>query len=146
MKIIYSFFLLAIISSCQESDNQVNKKLEIDKVQSLMDEQQSAWNSGNLDDFMIPYIHSDSLVFIGSRGLNYGWNKTLSNYQKTYDSPEKMGKLLFENEKIDQIGESAIWIAGRWNLFRTNDTLNGSYLLIWEKIEGQWNIVADHSS
>lgn len=146
MKIIYSIILLGLFSSCQEPGSRTNEKVEIEKVQSLMNQQQTAWNSGNLEEFMIPYFQSDSLVFIGSRGLNYGWNKTLSNYKKTYDSREKMGTLLFENEKVERIGESAIWIAGRWNLFRTNDTLNGSYLLVWKKIDGEWKIVADHSS
>lgn len=146
MKIVYSIFLIGVFASCQQAPEDPNQAKEIQEVQSIMDKQQIAWNEGSLENFMIPYIKSDSLVFIGSRGLNYGWDTTLSNYKKSYSTKDQMGKLLFENEKIEQIGKSAIWIAGRWNLFRDQDTLKGSYLLVWKKIDGKWKIVADHSS
>lgn len=146
MKYVYSFLILGFMSCNQCPNSNLPIAADIEKVETLMEEQQTAWNNGSLEDFMIPYSHSDSLVFIGSRGLNYGWEATLSNYKKSYPSEERMGKLLFENEKIEQIDEAAIWIAGRWNLFRDMDTLKGSYLLVWEKINGEWKIVADHSS
>ena len=137
------FFLLLLLSACS---NEGYEKNEIATVQSLMNEQEKAWNNGDLEEFMAAYKNSDSLVFIGSRGLSYGWATTLSNYKKSYGTKSKMGRLLFENEKLERIGNSAIWVAGRWNLFRETDTLNGSYLLVWEKINGEWKIVADHSS
>mgnify|MGYP000666344818 FL=1 len=137
---------LAFLSCSQNPEVERESTRDIEKVESLMQAQQTAWNEGSLEDFMLPYIKSDSLVFIGSKGLNYGWMKTLANYKKSYPTKERMGKLLFENQKIEKINDAAIWIAGRWNLFRDNDTINGSYLLVWQKINGEWKIVADHSS
>tara|TARA_R110002072_G_scaffold48099_1_gene131581 strand:- start:3400 stop:3837 length:438 start_codon:yes stop_codon:yes gene_type:complete len=145
MKWIFSLALLGILS-CQQKPKSPSMSEDKLEVETIMANQQKAWNEGSLENFMIPYIKSDSLVFIGSRGLNYGWEQTLSNYKKSYSSKDKMGRLLFENEKIENLGNSGMWIAGRWNLFRDHDTLRGSYLLVWKKINGEWKIVADHSS
>lgn len=146
MKLVYSFIFLGLLSCQPSASTEENQRKSIQEVQSAMDKQQADWNEGSLENYMLGYHKSDSLVFIGRRGLNYGWEQTLSNYKKSYGDRDKMGKLLFENEKIEAINGSAIWVAGRWNLLRVNDTISGSYLLVWEKINGEWKIVADHSS
>ncbi len=129
--------------SVQEFELTENWKADID---SLMDAQEKAWNGGDLESFMQPYLKSDSLMFIGSRGLNYGWQTTLSNYQKSYPDKEAMGTLKFENAEYQKLGDENALIIGRWNLYRTEDTLQGSYSLNWQFIDGQWKIIADHSS
>ncbi len=111
-----------------------------------MQQQEKDWNEGSLEGFMSAYWKSDSLLFIGSRGLTYGWSTTLDNYRKSYKNKALMGYLVFENKEIETLGNAHAWAAGRWHLFRESDTLQGSYMLVWEKIEGQWKIVADHSS
>ncbi len=120
-----------------------NWKAEIDSVMSA---QEMAWNTGQLEDFMQAYIQSDSLMFIGSRGLNYGWQTTLGNYQKSYPDKEAMGTLKFENLEYKKLGDENALVIGLWNLYRTTDTLKGSYSLNWQYIDGQWKIIADHSS
>lgn len=124
----------------------LNTAEEINNISKLMQEQEAAWNNGDLNAFMQAYVQSDSLVFIGSRGLNYGWETTLSNYKKSYPDKEKMGTLKFENEKLELLNPNAAWAAGKWNLYRTADTLSGSYMLVWKKIDSVWKIIADHSS
>ena len=147
--ILFLFLVPPIIAGCQHHQDEEKSEAfasELALVDSLMLEQQEAWNQYNLESYMQSYHNSDSLLFIGTRGMSYGWKTTLSNYQKSYSTPEEMGRLLFENKKMEQINKNAIWVAGRWNLFRKTDTLQGSYLLVWKKINGQWKIVADHSS
>lgn len=150
----YLLFVLPLLSSCefvvetktkpaQEFELTENWKADID---SLMDAQEVAWNEGNLENFMAPYLQSDSLIFIGKRGPNYGWQTTLSNYQKSYPDKEAMGILKFENLEYKKLGDENALVIGLWNLYRTEDTLKGSYSLNWQFIDGQWKIIADHSS
>lgn len=159
MKWHFLFALFLLLYSCNEGvkpnsagydENNVREKTEkynnVVQIQALMHSQELAWNAGQLARFMQAYSHSDSLVFIGSRGLSYGWQTTLDNYTKSYPDKEKMGTLKFENDKIEVLNPNAAWVAGRWNLFRKTDTLTGSYLLVWKKINGSWKIIADHSS
>ncbi|MFN0032992.1 MAG: YybH family protein [Flavobacteriales bacterium] len=116
------------------------------EITALMDSQQQAWNRGDLSEFMQPYWQNDSLQFIGSSGLTHGWQRTLSNYQKSYPDKEAMGRLQFTNLSTDVLDSTHAHIIGKWQLFRSADTLAGHYTLLWKKMKGQWVIVADHSS
>ena len=76
------FLLIFCLFSCSESIN-LNSEQEMNSVKTYMQEQENAWNEGDLNGFMKHYWKSDSLRFIGKSGLNYGWQKTLDNYKKS---------------------------------------------------------------
>ena len=61
--------LIVQISFAQNSD--------VTSIQSILDNQTKSWNKGDLDAFMVGYLNSDSLVFIGKSGPTYGY-KNLS--------------------------------------------------------------------
>jgi ketosteroid isomerase-like protein len=111
-----------------------------------MKKQEDAWNRGDLEGFMQGYWKSDSLRFIGKRGITYGWQQTLDNYKKGYPNTEAMGTLQFTNLSLELTGDSSAYVIGQWQLFRTADTLSGHYSLLWKMKNNQWLIVADHSS
>lgn len=116
------------------------------QIDSTMSWQEKAWNEGNLEQFMQPYLKSDELMFIGSRGLNYGWQTTLDNYKRSYPDKEAMGTLEFENVEYKSLNDESALVVGRWTLYRSTDTLSGSYSLNWQLVDGHWKIIADHSS
>lgn len=113
------------------------------EVGQVMQKQQDAWNNGDIPRFMEGYWNSDSLMFIGSRGLSYSYAQTLSNYRESYPNREKMGHLEFTNESWVQLSEDCGFLVGRWYL---SEDANGMYSLVWRKLEGEWVIIADHSS
>ncbi len=97
---------------------------------------------------MESYWKSDSLQFIGNRGVNYGWQTILDNYKKSYSTPEEMGTLKFENVSVQQIDVSTVFVMGKWSLERDTvlANLKGHYSLLWQRKNGEWVIIADHSS
>jgi len=115
-------------------------------IKAVMDAQQNAWNAANLELFMEGYWKSDSLKFIGSTGITYGWQTTLNNYKKNYPTPEAMGKLTFTILSLDLISKDAAFIIGKFHLKRSTDEPSGHFTLFWRKINGKWVIVADHTS
>lgn len=134
-------FLLSFTFTKAQNDN-LNMKL----IENKMEAQEVCWNKGDLDCFMSVYWKSDSLKFIGSKGLNYGWQLTLDNYKKSYPDKAAMGKLTFTNLHIDQLSKNHVSVIGKWHLEREMGDLEGHYSLIWEKINGEWVIISDHSS
>ena len=110
-----------------------------------MSAQEEAWNSGDIKTFMSYYWHSDSLKFIGSKGVTYGWQKTLDNYLKAYPTRESMGLLTFTILEATQLSESSIYVVGKWALLKEKP-VNGHFTLLWKKINNQWVIVTDHTS
>ena len=108
-----------------------------------MKNQEEAWNKGDLKGFMRGYWKSDSLKFVGSRGISYGWNNTLGNYKKSYPNKEIMGKLHFDIDLIEKLSEDTYYLIGRYTLTRKNETPTGYFNLIWKNINGKWYIVTD---
>lgn len=104
------------------------------------------WNSGDLEAYMNAYHKSDSLLFVGSKGLTYGWEKTLKNYKKSYPDADAMGKLEFTIHKLEVLSSDSAFLLGGWKLTRKKGDLSGAFTLLWKKIEGKWVIVIDHSS
>ena len=121
---------------------------DILKVKAVLTTQQQAWNEGRIDDFMEGYWKSDSLTFIGKKGITYGWQQTLDNYKKGYPDKSAMGQLQFDILNIEQFSSSTIYVIGKWTLLReeSKGNLGGHFTLVFKKINKQWVIVSDHTS
>jgi ketosteroid isomerase-like protein len=133
------------ILACQTGIAQKNKA-DKQAIRTVMANQQSSWNKGDLEAFMEGYWKSDSLKFIGRNGINYGWRTTLENYKKSYPTPEAMGRLTFSILMLELLSPTSAYMIGKWELKRANDAPGGHFTLLWKKIRGKWVIVADHTS
>ena len=138
-KILLSLLLIGSLSSLSAQKAETT-------IRRIMADQELAWNRGDLEGFMLGYWHSDSLRFIGSRGLTYGWQQTLDNYKKGYPDTEAMGKLKFTILSVEQLSKRSAYVIGKWHLAHKAGDLEGHYTLLWKKVKGVWVIVADHSS
>jgi Domain of unknown function (DUF4440) len=147
MKAKYFFLSIALILtlSCKQQ-----KALDKDGIKAVistnMQEQEDNWNRANIEGFMDHYWKSDSLKFIGKRGMTMGWQATLDNYKKGYPDASAMGKLQFTNLHMEILDAQNAFVIGKWELYRSIDTLSGHYTLLWKKMNEKWVIVADHSS
>lgn len=133
--LLLGFLLLSISGFSQRKE-----------ILEVMQKQQSAWNRGDIDGFMQGYWKNDSLLFIGSKGPNYGWQKTLENYKKSYPNREKMGILEFSDIQVKPLGKKYAQVFGKWKLKRTTDGPNGIYTLIFQKFRDGWKIISDHTN
>lgn len=117
----------------------------VNQVLTNMKTQEEFWNKGDVRGFMDYYWKSDSLKFIGSKGITYGWQKTLDNYIKGYPNKDAMGILTFTILEATQLSKSSIYVIGKWDLKKEKPS-GGHFTLLWKKINNQWVIVADHTS
>ena len=125
----------------------ISQTIEEDQIRAVLNKQVQSWNCGDLKGFMKGYWESDSLMFIGKKGITYGYEQTLANYRKSYPDMDQMGELQFDLIKIDLISPGAAVVIGKWSLKREKaGDLSGYFTLLLKKINGQWLIVSDHSS
>jgi ketosteroid isomerase-like protein len=117
-----------------------------DIIIKIMESQQACWNKGDLECFMIGYWNSDSLMFIGKDTVYYGFESTLKRYQNSYPNKESMGQLRFEFLSLQKLSPTSYFMVGKYHLTRSIGNLAGHFTLLWRKIDGEWVIVADHSS
>jgi len=123
---------------CHAQDKQV--------IANLMYAQEKAWNRGDIEGFMQGYWKSDSLVFVGKAGPDYGWQTTLDHYKKRYPGKAAMGQLKFTLLQVKVLDATNAFVLGKWHLKRIKDELGGYYTLWFRKIKGEWKIVCDHTS
>jgi uncharacterized protein (TIGR02246 family) len=123
------------------------KALEKEAIRAVLSRQLNAWNRGDIAGFMEGYIQSDSLLFMSKSGLTFGWQKVMKNYQRAYPTPEAMGKLQFEIQKIQRLAPKKALVIGKW-LIQTQkeEKKEGYFSLILCKIKKQWYITFDHTS
>lgn len=115
-------------------------------VREVLNTQRQAWNKGDLKGFMQTYWKSDSLLFVGKNGPTYGWQNTLDNYVKGYPDKAAMGILSFDIKEVRLINSDHAFVLGGWHLKRTKDEPQGYFTLVLKKMNGEWKIIADHSS
>ena len=116
------------------------------EIRNLLSRQTQAWNAGDIDGFMQTYWQSDSLMFVGKEGVTWGWKNTLEHYKKSYPGKAAMGELSFDIIKLKRLSDQYYFVVGKWMLRRTAGDLSGHYNLLIQKINGEWKIIADHSS
>lgn len=137
--------IIALLAfGCQKPASDPAK--DVAQIRTVLDAQIKAWNQGNLEAFMETYWKSDSLMFIGKSGPTYGWQPTLDNYKKGYPDTAAMGKLSFNLLEFKKLGDDVYFVVGKWMLARTIGDLSGHFTILLRRIDGQWKIIADHSS
>ncbi len=127
-------------------DPNANEILE-SQLEQLLGKQVAAWNEGDLEKFMDTYLKSPKLTFSSGGKTNFGWQATFKNYQKAYPTPEKMGKLHFDELQVSKIEAHSALVLGRWHLrIVDGEKRDGNFTLVVMKFGNDWKIVHDHSS
>lgn len=144
----FSFFLFFVFTSpflfAQKRPQQLPDR---EKIIHVLKNQEQAWNRGNIDEYMSGYWQSDSLIFIGKKDVNRGWQLTLMNYKAAYPTKAAMGTLKFDIISVDVLSKSAAHVIGKWTLKKSaKDIIVGHFTLLFKKIDSRWMIVCDHTS
>ena len=141
-------FFACVLFGCSEPQSSVPSTSLPLEIQSAMEEQVRAWNAGDIERFMSAgYLQDDSLLFIGSRGLTYGYDAVLANYERAYPDGNARGVLAFEQLRWIPLGAEHGFVVGKWSIDRPDgEPIAGHYSLVWAYTEEGWRIIADHSS
>jgi beta-aspartyl-peptidase (threonine type) len=117
-------------------------------IRQVIDQQQQAWNRGDLEAFMAGYWNSPELTFFSGAHESTGWQAALDRYKKSYQGAgHEMGKLEFANLRIEMLGADAAFVRGEFHLTMSDGkTPHGLFTLIFRKFPDGWKIVHDHSA
>ena len=125
-------------------------KVERAAISSVLSAQQTAWNRGDVDAFLVGYWHSPELTFSGRDGVARGWDGVRARYKKNYPDKAAMGQLDFSDLEFRFLGPHAALVLGRWHLKRQEDYVTadtgGVFSLVWQRFPEGWKIIHDHTS
>jgi uncharacterized protein (TIGR02246 family) len=115
-------------------------------IRRVIEEQQIAWNHGDLEGFMDGYWRSRDTVFVSGDAVTRGWQTVHDRYKSRYSDRAKMGQLTFSDLEVRMFGYDGAFVFGRWQLDRASDKPHGRFTLIFRKTPDGWKIVHDHTS
>jgi beta-aspartyl-peptidase (threonine type) len=116
-------------------------------IRKVLHDQVTAWNKGDLAEFMAGYWNSKDLTFYSGKDKHQGWDMAFDRYKKRYQGEGKeMGKLSFSELEVQLLNAEFAVVKGRWNVEMKKETLNGLFTLIMKKTDQGWVIVHDHTS
>ena len=122
------------------------RKADREAISTVLRAQQTAWNRGDVDTFLVGYWHSPELTFSGSSGVARGWDGVLARYKKNYPDRGAMGQLDFSELEFRFLGPDAALVLGWWHLKRDKDDIGGVFTLVWQRFPDGWKIIHDHTS
>jgi uncharacterized protein (TIGR02246 family) len=114
-------------------------------IEKVLTVQVQAWNRGDIPKFVTTY--AEDCIFVGKQVLQ-GRSKLLARYQKTYPSPESMGRLTFQNLTVRQLDAQIATAIGEWHIDRpaaSGGPTGGIFSLVLQLRNGAWQIVLDHT-
>lgn len=116
------------------------------EICAILKAQESAWNKADLRAFMHGYWESDSMLFMGKKGLTYGYQSTLNNYLKSYPDTSYTGHFTSTILSLKKLSKKYYMVVGKWDLQRSVGNVGGYYSLLFCRKKGRWVIVMDHTS
>ncbi len=117
------------------------------EIATLLEEQDNAWNRGDLDGFVKPYDDTGKLVFIGSSGVIRDPRVLKEKYEKKYKvAGADFGKLTFSELQVEELDKNLALAWGRWEVEAKGTKSSGWFSLILQKTANGWRILHDHSS
>ncbi len=139
----YSLYILMLgLTACQVQPTVNEADIEAELL-SILDSQDLAWSSGDIDAFMESYWKSPELRFASGGTIQRGWEGTKARYEARYPDASIMGTLVTGNHEIDVLSDKAAIVHGSWRLERDGAPASGLYTLLFKNIDGDWVIVSD---
>jgi len=137
-KLVLGMLLLPVLAA-QSSESE---------IRAVLDRQVEDWNRGDVRAFMQGYDDSSDTLFIGS-SIVRGHEQVLERYLSRYSTKEQMGRLTFTIVEVLPLGADYALVIGKFHLDRSSaagGNSDGVFTLTFQKKQGRWKIVADHTS
>lgn len=115
-------------------------------VRAILEQQERAWNGGDLAGFMQGYAKGSETRFASGGEITLGWQTVFDRYQKKYGTGASLGIVRFSEIDIRPLGSDSALAFGRWDLTRGAETSSGLFTLLFHKTSEGWRIVHDHTS
>src|SRR5262249_54543625 len=116
MKFSIAFVLILATLAAISTNAQQKVTREADRaaIRKILVAQQTAWNQGKLEAFVVGYWQSPELTFSGSDGVQRGYDGVLARYKKSYPDKAAMGQLDFSDLEFHFLGKDVALVLGRW--------------------------------
>lgn len=143
--IFLSLFFFGYTASAQTEFDIINRRTQ--SIQQLIQTQVDCWNQGDLEGYMNGYWKSDSLQFVTEKGITFGYDNVLKNYQNTWGVKQDFGMLIFKDLRIKALDDLKLLfqVTGKWFVISETEENGGHFSLIVRFENRVPQIIIDHT-
>lgn len=120
------------------------------EIVAALEASTEAWNAGEMEGFLEPYLDSPGTTFVGGSGLLRGKDAIRESYRRSYwrtGTPED--RLSFREIEVRPLGPEHALAVGRYVVASRatgEQTATGLFSLVLVRTPQGWKILHDHSS
>lgn len=120
-------------------------------VVAVLQASADAWNRGDLDGFLEPYLDSSETTFMTGPGVIHGLGTIRERYRAHYFTAAGRPPTLLRFSDLDvrPLGAGHALMTGRFHLTTRATGApadSGNFTLVWRRTPHGWKIIHDHSS
>lgn len=143
--IFLSLFFFGYTASAQTEFDIIKRRTQ--SIQQLIQTQVDCWNQGDLEGYMNGYWKSDSLQFVTEKGITFGYDNVLKNYQNTWGVKQDFGMLIFKDLRIKALDDLKLLfqVTGKWFVISETEENGGHFSLIVRFENRVPQIIIDHT-
>jgi len=114
-------------------------------IRHAMEASAAGWNAGDLARFVA--IYADDALFVTPKGVLRGKSAISARYAPSFSSGgNSRGRLSFAFLEMRGIDPTHAVLIARWTLTGATSSETGMTTLVFERRDGAWKIITDHSS
>jgi ketosteroid isomerase-like protein len=144
----HSVFTLMLLSLPVGVRAQYTNPAATTEIKAVMQKSAEDWNRGDLNAYVACYKNSPDILLIGAT-IDRGYDSMLQIYRTYYGTKEKMGVLNYSELEVQSLDSKFATATGHFHLERTaagGGSIDGFYLLVFEKTPQGWKIIRDDST
>jgi ketosteroid isomerase-like protein len=133
------FALASTVAKAEQWQPFVVKQVVIDQI--------SAWNRGDIDQFVSYYRNSPDTISIVDGTTVRGWQSIMDLYKQKYATKDAArGKLELSDVHVFMLGSKFAIVTGNYSLTKSTGKLCGSLSVVCQKTSQGWKIIHDYNS
>ena len=114
-------------------------------IREAMAASAAGWNAGDLARFAA--VYADDALFVTPKGILRGKSAISARYAPSFSAGgNSRGRLSFAFLEMRGIDPTHAVLIARWTLTGATSSETGMTTLVFERRDGAWKIITDHSS
>jgi len=117
-------------------------------IEAVLQESAQAWNRGDLDGFLLPYLNAPTTTYI-ARDVVRGVPAIRESYAGSwFRGGRPAGELAYSGIEVRPLGRDYALVIGHWTVTNreTRQARSGIFSLTFQRTPQGWRIIHDHSS
>lgn len=133
-----------VLAGCSGGDARSDEDVAA-SVEAVLTAQRDAWNAGDLNGYLAPIADLDSARHIIGGQIIRGYDDIAAGY-RIRNGDVARGEIDFSGLEVTPLGDDAALALADFSFEMGDVRRSGVFTLVLRRIDGEWQIVHDHTT